>query len=48
MKRRQMARLHAQVAALPGTEPLTTRVAAALEATGEQLLLCPDGAGACR
>jgi phosphoenolpyruvate carboxylase len=42
MKRRQLARLHAQVACLPGTEPLTTRVAAALEATREQLLLCPD------
>ncbi len=42
MKRRQLARLHAQLAGLPGTEPLTARVAAALEATGEQLLLCPD------
>ena len=42
MKRRQLARLHTQVADLPGTEHLTIRVAAALEATAEQLHLCPD------
>ena len=42
MKRRQLARLHAQVAALPATEPLAARIAAALDAVGEQLDLCPD------
>jgi phosphoenolpyruvate carboxylase len=42
MKRRQLERVHTQVAALPSTEPLTTRIAAALDAVGEQLDLCPD------
>ena len=37
-----MARLHAQVTALPATEPLAERIAAALDAVGEQLDLCPD------
>ena len=42
MKRRQLARLHAQVTRLPSTEPLAARTAAALDAVGEQLDLCPD------
>ena len=42
MKRRQLARLHAQVTRLPSTEPLAARTAEALDAVGEQLDLCPD------
>jgi phosphoenolpyruvate carboxylase len=42
MKRRQLTRVHAQVAALPSTEPLITRITAALDAVGEQLDFCPD------
>ena len=41
MKRRQLVRLHAQVAALPATVALSGRIAAALDAVGEQLDLCP-------
>src|SRR5271166_1387652 len=42
MKRRQLARLHAQVTALPATEALAVCISAALDAVGEQLDLCPD------
>ncbi len=42
MKRRQLARLQTQVSAVPGTEQLTDRIAAALDAVGHQLELCPD------
>jgi phosphoenolpyruvate carboxylase len=42
MKRRQLARLHAQVVALPATDALAARIALALDAVGEQLDLCPD------
>jgi phosphoenolpyruvate carboxylase len=42
MKRRQLARVLAQVTALPATEPLAGRVAVALDAVSAQLELCPD------
>ena len=44
MKRLQLARLHAQVAALPATEALAARIAAALDAVGEQLDALPGRA----
>jgi phosphoenolpyruvate carboxylase len=42
MKRRQLARLHAQVTALPATEALAERIGAALDAVAGQLELCPN------
>ena len=42
MKRLQLARLHAQLAALPGTATLTTRTAEALAAVTAQHAACPD------
>ncbi|HSZ92618.1 MAG TPA: phosphoenolpyruvate carboxylase, partial [Acetobacteraceae bacterium] len=42
MKRLQLARLHAQITALPATDALATRIAQALDATSEQRDLCPD------
>jgi phosphoenolpyruvate carboxylase len=44
MKRLQLARLHAQLAALPGTEALVARTAAALDAVTAQHAACPDAA----
>ncbi|HET7879549.1 MAG TPA: phosphoenolpyruvate carboxylase [Acetobacteraceae bacterium] len=41
MKRRQLTRLHARISALPGTVALSARIAAALDAVGEQIDLCP-------
>lgn len=48
MKRRQLARLHAQVSAVPSTEPLTERVSTALDAVAHQHELCPDVPDAAR
>ena len=42
MKRLQLARLHAQITALPATDALAARIAQALDATSEQRDLCPD------
>jgi phosphoenolpyruvate carboxylase len=42
MKRLQLLRLHAQLAALPAVAPLAARVAAAREAVEAQLALAPD------
>ena len=42
MKRRQLARLHAQVTAQPATELLADRIALALDAVVAQLELCPN------
>ena len=48
MKRRQLARLHAQVSAVPSTEPLAERISAALDAVAHQHELCPDVPDAAR
>ena len=48
MKRRQLARLHGKVTALPATEPLAKRVALALDTVTDQLALCPDAPDAPR
>ncbi len=44
MKQRQLARVHGQVASLPGSGELAARLTEALTETGEQLALCPTGA----
>ena len=44
MKRLQLARLHGQVVALPGTEPLAARIATAQATVTAQIALCPDAA----
>jgi phosphoenolpyruvate carboxylase len=42
MKRRQLARLHAQVSVQPAAAPLAERISAAREVVSSQLALCPD------
>jgi phosphoenolpyruvate carboxylase len=42
MKRLQLARLHAQLVSLPGTEAIATRTAEALAAVTAQHAACPD------
>ena len=48
MKRLQLARVHAQLAALPGTEALTERVQAAIAAVDAQIEACPVAPDATR
>jgi phosphoenolpyruvate carboxylase len=46
MKRLQLARLHAQLAPLANSAPLTTRLAEAIDATTAQIAACPTGPSA--